>query len=389
MPVKRWTRQRSSPRSSFSSSRLYYRNETVHSGGTRGTADDHERQRRTNTTLPTEKEDTLSDSRANFVNNDKVKLLRENLKQELARVAIEEYDMEAYVKRQQHISNATKGVRQKTTIAEDVMRDLEGVNPWPLPAYDARLNARWSFVFTGVPTIGMKLITLLSRLSVGFPPIDFQTVFLEVSNRNSMVKAIVSCQLLGFLNVELNVYTSLRPPTTQELETARAKTNPVDPDHVIGNGTLLIEQFQSLSLQGVQIPTPSQWHGERTLEITYMDDDMMIARTNGGEPHLLLRHSPCSTDTAMQRGQENEELLEDEECDIDNDLTNYFADAQTRYGKEGLARSLVDRAYALERDYQKQRQFGQNDTKRVQTKVQGASVFDLIRSILMDTTQGH
>jgi hypothetical protein len=226
-------------------------------------------------------------------------LRRDRLKKDLSTAAIERYDMEAY----------NTG---RTTIAEDIMKELEPLNPWPRPAHHQDLNTRWSFVFTGVPTIGMRLITLLSTISVGFPPIDFQDVFLEVSRKQTQVKAIVAVRLLG-VPVELNIYTKLQPNITDASE-----------------GTFLIETFQNIVLAGVELPTPSSWHKSRDLEITYLDQDMMIARTDGGEPHLLLRHSPCSTD--------------DDTCDIDHEVTEYFEEARAKYGSS-LSRSLVDRAY--------------------------------------------
>ncbi len=229
---------------------------------------------------------------------------RQELKDALAIAAIEDYDMDAY--------NAGM-----TTIAEDLMRSLEHVRPWSNPAHHPQLNARWSFVFTGVPTIGMKLITLLSRLSVGIPVIEFDNVFLEVAHHQSQVKAIVRLQLWG-QPVELNVFTNLQRPVVDDED----------------DGTLLIESFERLELMGIEVPTPASWKSSRKLQITYLDEDMMIARTNGGEPHLLLRHSPCSTD--------------DETCDLDTDEpTPFFQDAMNKYGKH-LSRSLVDRAYNME-----------------------------------------
>ena len=244
---------------------------------------------------------------------------RERLKRKLAVAAIEDYDMEQY----------QSGM---TTVAEDLMKQLEPFQPWPRPAHHSQLNARWSFVFTGVPTIGMKLITLLSRICClvdgsqdekNTSLLEFDNVFLEVSQQQSQVKAIVRVHLLG-QPLELNVYTNLRPATPEEVERV--------PTSAEGASTLLIESFDRLELQGIEVPTPSSWKSSRPLEITYLDEDMMIARTGvGGEPHLLLRHSPCSTDV--------------ETCDLDTEPpTPFFQEALAKYGQD-LSRSLVDRAY--------------------------------------------
>ena len=71
---------------------------------------------------------------------------REQLKQDLAIAAIEKYDMEAF-------SSSTT-----TTEAEEIMKQLEPLCPFPQPAHHADLNARWSFVFTGVSFVVCYLI---------------------------------------------------------------------------------------------------------------------------------------------------------------------------------------------------------------------------------------
>jgi len=227
---------------------------------------------------------------------------RNQLKEELAICSIENFDFDAQ--------------KEGATVAEDIMKRLEPLRPWRRPAEHPGLNARFSFVFTGVPTIGMQLITLLSRISVGFPIVDFKDVFLEVSNQNTKAKAIVNFKVFG-VPFELNVRTNLCA------------------DKSCPKGTMMNEHFQGITLQGWTVPTPEAWHRSRTLEISYLDEDMMIARTAGGEPHFLLRHSSCSTD--------------DLECDIDTDLTVYFEDAKAKYG-EKIARCLVDREFGMEND---------------------------------------
>eukprot|EP00429_Kryptoperidinium_foliaceum_P093328 CAMPEP_0176185160 /NCGR_PEP_ID=MMETSP0121_2-20121125/1207_1 /TAXON_ID=160619 /ORGANISM="Kryptoperidinium foliaceum, Strain CCMP 1326" /LENGTH=373 /DNA_ID=CAMNT_0017523597 /DNA_START=38 /DNA_END=1159 /DNA_ORIENTATION=- len=289
-----------------SSTALRYRNET----STTGRAASSTSNTLGEDVFPASRIKTTRKSKSRRTPEEVQQLYRQQIKQALAKAAIEDYDMEAYQK--SIISGST------TTVAEDLMKELETVYPWPKPAQHPLLNARWSFVFTGVPTIGMRLITLLSRVSVGFSKtvLEFDNVFLEVSQQQSQVKAIVRVEVLG-QPVELNVFTKLRLPTSH------------DP-----NGVLLIESFDKLVLMGVEIPTPDSWKSSRELQITYLDEDMMIARTAGGEPHLLLRHSPCSTD--------------DDSCDLDEDEpTPFFQDAMAKYGRH-LSRSLVDRAYSMD-----------------------------------------
>jgi hypothetical protein len=78
----------------------------------------------------------------------------------------------------------------------------------------------------------------------------------------------------------------------------------------------------------------------------------MVARTSGGEPHLLLRNSPmCYTSEEMERYDDNEIEDEVDECSIDDEgnhkFTPIFADATEIYGKR-LTRCLVDREFGKE-----------------------------------------
>mmetsp|Transcript_15268 Transcript_15268/g.25152 ORF Transcript_15268/g.25152 Transcript_15268/m.25152 type:complete len:368 (-) Transcript_15268:2995-4098(-) len=256
---------------------------------------------------------------------------RNRLKKQLAQTAITNFISEDLQPRE--------GVCEDT--AESIMKKLEQLNPLPVarPASHYSLNANWSFVFTGVPTIGMKLITLLSKISITLPfeILDFKDVSLRVSDRQTKAKAIVSVKVCGAFDWELQVCTSLRRPKQFRGD----------------KGTLLLEHFQGIWLNGVKLPTPQQWHTTRTLEITYMDNDILIARTSGGEPHLLLRNSPmCYTVEEMMVGLGDDEIEDDlEECSVEEDdnnrWTQFFAEAVEIYG-ERLGRCLVDREFGKE-----------------------------------------
>ena len=265
---------------------------------------------------------------------------RNRLKKQLAQTAITNFIAE----------DAQPPRRACEDTAESIMKELEQLNPLPIvrPASHYSLNANWSFVFTGVPTIGMKLITLLSRISLALPfeILDFKDVSLRVSDRQTQAKAIVSVRVCGAFDWELQVCTSLRRPKEKDFDGAYK-------DFRGEKGTLLLEHFQGIWLNGAKIPTPQQWHTTRTLEITYMDNDILIARTSGGEPHLLLRNSPmCYTVEEMMVGLEDDEI-EDymEECSVDEDdnnrWTQFFAEAVEIYG-ERLGRCLVDREFGKE-----------------------------------------
>lgn len=187
-------------------------------------------------------------------------------------------------------------------------------------------------------------------MSVIFPfeILDFRDVALCVTDDQSNAKAVVEVKVCGALELMLEVCTSLRRPTTEDLENEYGEYQGEE-------GTLLLEHFQGVHVNGVEIPTPKSWHTTRTLEITYMDKDIMIARTSGSEPHLLLRNSPlCYTSEDMMLHIDDDAMEEEiEECDIDggNKMTEFFSDAVEMYG-ERLTRCLVDRDYGRE-EYKK------------------------------------
>ncbi|KAL9187485.1 hypothetical protein ACHAXT_001588 [Thalassiosira profunda] len=273
---------------------------------------------------------------------------RARLKRELARVSITGYCSDADVSE----CDAEEGKTPRT--AEDIMKELERMDPLPIisPATHHSLNADWAFVFTGVPTIGMRLITLLSRMSVLFPfeILDFRDVALCVTDGQSRAKAVVDVKVCGVCELLLEVCTSLRRPTAEDLEGEYK-------DFKGEQGTLLLEHFQGITLNGVEIPTPESWRTTRTLDITYMDKDIMVARTGGGEPHLLLRNSPlCYTSEEMVAHGDDAAMADDVElCDLDGPAwTEFFGDALEMYG-DRITRCLVDRDFGRE-EFQRKEQ---------------------------------
>ena len=208
---------------------------------------------------------------------------RSNLKQQLAQVAILEdynYDYSNSNSDTIHNSNNSEGQGISSCCsAEELMKQLEVCNPTEFPAYHSSLNAQWSFVFTGVPTIGMRLITLLSRLSTLLPqPIKFHDVYLQVATkqRNSQqtVTAHVEACVLG-QPFQLEVHTKLQKQRQQnQLEAGEGEgggerhRSTIDDD----DGTILSETFDKVVLNGFELPTPQHWKKSRQLQITYLDE---------------------------------------------------------------------------------------------------------------------
>ena len=174
--------------------------------------------------------------------------LRDRLKRELARVSLTNYAPPTDGDGADHDHGSSSAVTATAArTAEDIMKELEQLSPLPIlqPATHHSLNADWSFVFTGVPTLGMQLITILSRMSVVFPfeLLDFRDVLLCVTEDQTKAKAVVSCELCGLWEFVLEVCTSLRRPTEEDLKGEYEK-------FVEEDGTLLLEHFQGIWLNG-------------------------------------------------------------------------------------------------------------------------------------------
>ncbi len=130
---------------------------------------------------------------------------------------------------------------------------------------------------------------------------------------------------------------------------------------LLGLHFVLLREYDNFALtfcnKGIDLPTPKQWHTTRTLEVTYMDDDIMIARTSGGEPHLLIRTSQLchpvveygeklGNDAIENQNEfENQTEEDDDSCDVDeNRWTEFFIEAMEMYGTR-ITRCLVDREF--------------------------------------------
>mmetsp|Transcript_6032 Transcript_6032/g.9148 ORF Transcript_6032/g.9148 Transcript_6032/m.9148 type:complete len:550 (-) Transcript_6032:363-2012(-) len=159
----------------------------------------------------------------------------------------------------------------------ELMKDLESIqHPFHIkPAYNSMLNGQWDFVHAGPPTIATAIMEFLTETSQLFGPLSlfkFRETYLEVGQEQSVIRVVVGGNVLK-RDVDLIIQTKLTPD-----------------ERVVKNGTRMMERFDSVQLGGVDIPIPEQWKQSRQLDITFLDKDMMIARSGVmGDPHLLLR----------------------------------------------------------------------------------------------------
>eukprot|EP00985_Skeletonema_marinoi_P005506 scaffold2388_cov201-Skeletonema_marinoi.AAC.4 len=184
----------------------------------------------------------------------------------------------------------------------ELMEELECLRPKSMiPADDPKLNGRWNFVLSK-DDLGTQLIKELlppdyhsignddektmpssqssppwkSLLSTAY---QLQGLYMRIHDEQSQVEIVLSSKLFfGKVPVEIVFCTSLLA-TNYDEETA---------------GLLFLEKFESVEIRfgpsnGWTLPIPSNWQRFRHLEITYLDDEVVVARGSGGDPHILVR----------------------------------------------------------------------------------------------------
>ena len=177
-----------------------------------------------------------------------------------------------------------------------IMEELECLKPQSMkPAYDPKLNGQWNFVLSK-DDLGTSFIKeLLPPEYYSFGDDDTKTsssssqpawkallnnlyqlkgLYMRIHDEQSQVEIVLSSKVcFGQIPIDIVFATSLLSTNYEE-----------EPD-----GTLFLEKFESIIVGGVSLPLPESWQRFRYLEITYLDDDIVIARGSGGDPHVLVR----------------------------------------------------------------------------------------------------
>mmetsp|Transcript_18182 Transcript_18182/g.39556 ORF Transcript_18182/g.39556 Transcript_18182/m.39556 type:complete len:309 (-) Transcript_18182:52-978(-) len=186
-----------------------------------------------------------------------------------------------------------------------IMEELECLRPSSMkPATDPKLNGRWNFVLSK-DDLGTSFIKELlppeyysfgdnnndqasnkandSSAETLQPPLwksllsslyQLEGLYMRIHDEQSQVEIVLASKVIfRQLPIDVVFSTSLLP-TNYDEET---------------EGTLFLEKFESIEVGGISLPLPSSWRRFRYLEITYLDEEIVIARGSGGEPHVLVR----------------------------------------------------------------------------------------------------
>jgi len=180
-----------------------------------------------------------------------------------------------------------QGDKECLTQAFDYLEQIEALARRK-PAHDPLLNGRWDFNFDIEADMGTGVVKdILEGRSPIKPLFNLEDLYLTISDNQSKVTITVSTKVLG-LPTEIILRTNIIPEES-------------DP-----TGTLFQEHFEGIELMGMKLPIPDSWQQSRLLEFTYLDETMLIARGNGGEPHFLERKT-------QKQAQESKEQLQTQE----------------------------------------------------------------------------
>ncbi|CAM9221909.1 unnamed protein product, partial [Hapterophycus canaliculatus] len=156
--------------------------------------------------------------------------------------------------------------RMRTEVNE-LMLKLEPMNPTEKPAGARVLNGVWEFLYTGGLSPGTLAVQVLSRVAKTFSSVvDLDGITLTISRDQPRVEAAVKATVFG-TQAQVKVRTRLEQKSDMRLQ----------------------EVYEEAEVAGVTIPIPARIQPRRTLYITYLDDDIMIARDDTGAPDLLIR----------------------------------------------------------------------------------------------------
>lgn len=161
------------------------------------------------------------------------------------------------------------GEPDKLEQAFNLLEQIEQCNE-RLPTIDPTLNGRWDFCMDVEADIGTGVVK-------------------DILQGDSPIKAVFNLEDL-YMVIQDNTFITIHVDTKVfGIPTELKLTTNIVPDPSDTTGTFFMEQFQGVELMGREFPIPKDWQRSRPLEFSYLDDNMLIARGNGAEPHYLKR----------------------------------------------------------------------------------------------------
>ncbi|KAG8461405.1 hypothetical protein KFE25_010592 [Diacronema lutheri] len=157
----------------------------------------------------------------------------------------------------------------------ELLLQLEKLNPTEAPATSPLLNGKWKFLYAGGQTPGMVSLVALLRLAAAAPKspsgatlLDVGETTLTITRNQPRVEASLKVRVLSLENT-IKLFTTLE-----------AKT-----------GSVLVEEYKEVEsdLFGIKLPLQAPASFSRSIVVSYLDDDLLIVRSLGGAPDVLVR----------------------------------------------------------------------------------------------------
>lgn len=207
------------------------------------------------------------------------------------------------------LSSGTGNVSAKIDVSEKVLA-LERLNPTPRPTTSPLLEGIWEFVWAGARSPGLAAArTLLKRLPEQVASLSSLTVEILPGG----TKATAALKLLGSVETSFTLTTKLAvegPLRLKEEYSEGVLATPVVPegsvpaplkgafDQLTAAAANLPDVVKETLVNGLKLPLAGSF--ERQLLISYLDDEILVARDQSGMPDVLVRSVALGPDPGLE-----------------------------------------------------------------------------------------
>jgi len=212
-------------------------------------------------------------------------------------------------------SSSSSSGSSKIEVSERVLA-LERLNPTPRPTTSPMLEGQWDFLWAGATSPGLMAAKILLQR---FPEQIAALTSLSLYISQGGAAAMASVRLLNTITTSVTLTTKLTmfgPARLREEYVEGVLSTPsVDTDQMPSPLKSVYDQIAAASgnlpdtvkdaiKSGVKVPLTGYF--QRDLVISYLDDEIMVARDQNGVPDVLVR----TLNTAPSLDLEGEVMLE-------------------------------------------------------------------------------
>lgn len=183
------------------------------------------------------------------------------------------------------------------TVINELLLQLEGANPTPTPTRSELLTGDWQFAYNAgvapgpVPSPTRPLA--LAMYAGGFSPGTFGLAVADMLPKELVTTEDFKLNISG-----IGPYVSTASIRVKLL--GRSFAVKVNCDLTPESDLRIHETYKSLEVYGRFTEVPASLQYERTMFISYLDEDLMIARDETGAPDVLYKIPPPDADNVPQ-----------------------------------------------------------------------------------------